>query len=70
MALVEQQTKLTSTEFCERVLDEQRLFLIPGRPLGISDRLLRFGLGMSDFSQGLERLGQFLTKLEESDEAS
>jgi len=70
MALVKQDTKLTSTEFCERVLDEQRLFLIPGRPLGISDRLLRFGLGMSDFSQGLERLGQFLTKLEESDEAS
>lgn len=70
MALVEQQTKLTSTEFCERVLDEQRLFLIPGRPLGISDSLLRFGLGMSDFSQGLERLGQFLTKLEEADEDS
>jgi aspartate/methionine/tyrosine aminotransferase len=63
MAIVEQRTSLSSTEFCERILEEERLFLIPGRPLGMSDRFLRFGLGMSDFASGLERLDRFLKRL-------
>lgn len=63
MAIVEQGTSLTSTEFCERILEEERLFLIPGKPLGMSDRFLRFGLGMSDFASGLERLDRFLRRL-------
>lgn len=63
MALVEQRTGLTSTEFVERVLDNERIFLIPSGPLGMTDRFLRFGLGMSDFAQGLERLDRFLLKL-------
>ncbi len=65
MAIVEQKTNITSTEFCQRVLDEERLFLIPGRPLGMSDHLLRFGLGMSDFSQALDQLDRFLGRLKE-----
>ncbi len=60
MAVVEQRTDLTSSEFCERVLNEEQVFLIPGKLLGMSDRLLRFGLGMSDFEQGLERLDRFM----------
>jgi aspartate/methionine/tyrosine aminotransferase len=64
MAIAEQRTSLTSTEFCERILEEERLFLIPGRPLGMSDRMLRFGLGMSDFVSGLERLDRFLKRLD------
>jgi aspartate/methionine/tyrosine aminotransferase len=63
MAVVEQRTSLTSTELCERILEEERLFLIPGRPLGMSDQVLRFGLGMSDFAAGLERLDRFLKRL-------
>jgi aspartate/methionine/tyrosine aminotransferase len=67
MAVVEQRTKLTSTELCERILDEERLFLIPGKPLGMPDRVLRFGLGMSDFPLGLERFDRFLKRLNASD---
>lgn len=69
MALVEQHTGLTSTELCQRALDEQRIFLIPGKPLGMSDRWLRFGLGMSDFAQGLERLDSFLRRLSGANDA-
>ena len=60
MAVLEQRTDLSSTELCQRILDAERLFLIPGKPLGTSDRLLRFGLGMQGFEQGLERLDRFL----------
>ncbi len=60
MALVEQHSTLSSTEFCDRLLDQQRVFLVPGASMGLSDRLLRFGFGRSDFSDGLERLGRFL----------
>ncbi|MCA9049914.1 MAG: aminotransferase class I/II-fold pyridoxal phosphate-dependent enzyme, partial [Planctomycetaceae bacterium] len=58
--LLEQKTAWTSTEFCERLLDDQRVFLVPGASMGMSDRLLRTGLGRSDFADGLERLGRFL----------
>ena len=64
MAIVEQRTSLTSTEFCERILEEERVFLIPGRPLGMSEKVLRFGLGMSDFAAGLERLDRFLQRVD------
>lgn len=60
MTVVEQRTRLTSTELCERLLNEEKVFLIPGGVMGMSDRLLRFGLGRDDFAQGLERLGEFL----------
>ncbi len=68
MAVVEQRTGMTSTELCERVLDEERVFLVPGKPLGMSDRLLRLGLGRSDFEAGLERFDRFLTRLSGSGE--
>ena len=63
MALVEQRTPLASTQLCERLLDEERLFLVPGKPLGMSDRLLRFGLGRDDLGAGLEGLAGFLRRL-------
>jgi aspartate/methionine/tyrosine aminotransferase len=63
MALVEQKTPLTSMEFCKQLLNDQRVFLVPGESMGISDRLLRFGFGRDDFSDGLERLGSFLRSL-------
>ncbi len=62
MAVVEQKTPLTSTQLCERLLDEQRVFLIPGASMGMSDRLLRFGFGRDDFSEGLDRLDRFLKR--------
>lgn len=62
MALVEQQTVLTGRDFCYRLLEEQRVFLVPGGVMGMSDRLLRFGIGREDFAKGLERLGKFLNR--------
>jgi aspartate/methionine/tyrosine aminotransferase len=63
MAMVEQRTNLTSSELSKRILKEERLFLIPGKPLGMSDRLLRFGLGMRGFTLSLECLDRFLKRL-------
>lgn len=63
MALVRQFTGLTSTELCQRALDEDRLFLIPGKPLGIPDNFLRLGLGMQEFPAGLDRLSGFLQRI-------
>lgn len=65
MALVQQTTTMTSREFCQRLLDDQRVFLVPGESMGMSDRLLRFGCGRADFSDGLERLGCFLRSLKD-----
>ncbi len=63
MGMVEQRTSLTSTQLCERLLDEEKVFLVPGRAMSMSDRLLRFGLGRRDFAEGLERLGRFIDRL-------
>lgn len=62
MAVVEQRTPLTSVELCERLLNDERVFLVPGGVMGMSDRLLRFGLGRDDLVQGLERFGSFLQR--------
>lgn len=63
MAIVRQQTGLSGTIFCERLLDAHRLFLIPGRPVGLPDDTLRIGLGRADFAKAVERLDDFLKKL-------
>jgi aspartate/methionine/tyrosine aminotransferase len=62
MALVEQRTPLASVEFCKRLLSDERVFLVPGEVMGMSDRLLRFGLGRDDLARGLERLENFLQR--------
>ena len=63
MALVEQQTTFTGRDFCKRLLEEERVFLVPGGVMGMSDRLLRFGIGREDFSEGLERVENFVNRL-------
>ncbi|HEU0069188.1 MAG TPA: pyridoxal phosphate-dependent aminotransferase, partial [Nitrospiraceae bacterium] len=60
MTMVEQKTSVSATKLCERLLDEKRVFLVPGAAMGMSDRWLRFGLGRKDFAAGLDRLGDFL----------
>jgi aspartate/methionine/tyrosine aminotransferase len=60
MAIVQQNTPLTSVEFCERLISEERTFLVPADLIGLSNRSLRFGLGRQDLAAGLDRLGQFL----------
>jgi aspartate/methionine/tyrosine aminotransferase len=66
LTMVEQKTSLTSTELCERLLDDQRVFLVPGGAMGMSDRLLRFGIGRKDFAEGIARLEDFLRGMTES----
>lgn len=63
MAVVKQKTAMTSRQFCQLALDEERLLLVPGEVLEMSDRLLRLGTGMLDFASGLERLDRFLSRL-------
>lgn len=63
MALVEQKTPLVSTELCERLLDEERVFLVPGAALGMSDRLLRVGIGRDDVGEALNRFDSFLGRV-------
>lgn len=62
MAVVEQKTALTSVDLCQRLLNAERVFLVPGEVIGISDRLLRFGLGRNDLAEGLARFGDFLRR--------
>jgi len=62
MALVRQQTGLTSTEFCKKALNEERLFLIPSKPLGMPDNYLRIGLGTTDFEESLSHFERFLRR--------
>jgi aspartate/methionine/tyrosine aminotransferase len=56
-------TPLSGREFCARLLEEERVFLVPGGVMGISDRLLRFGLGRENLGEGLERAGNFISRL-------
>ena len=60
MAMVKQNTGMTSTEFCQQLLEQQRVFLIPSGTMAMPDQSLRFGLGMTGFEDGLERLAAFL----------
>ena len=61
MAVLEQKTAMTGSQLCERLLNEARVFLLPGEAMGLSDRFLRVGFGRDDFAEGLERLGSFLS---------
>jgi aspartate/methionine/tyrosine aminotransferase len=63
MAIVEQRTGLASTELCQRFLEDQRVLLVPGAALGMSERLLRFGLGRKGLANGLDRLTSFFRRL-------
>lgn len=66
MAVVEQRTGISSTELCQRFLDDERILLVPGKLLGMSDRMLRFGLGRNGFAEGLDRLSLFFSNLPEA----
>lgn len=60
MAVVEQRSPLPSSILCNRLLDAERVFLVPGEAIGMSDRLFRFGFGRDDFAEGLAQFGRFL----------
>lgn len=62
MAIVEQRTPFTSRELCQRLLDSEKVFVVPCGAIGMSDRLLRMGLGREDFARGLARFDGFLQR--------
>ena len=63
MAVVRQRTGLTSTEFCKQLLEDQKLFLVPGPMVGLPNDALRVGLGRDSFSEALERCEDFLRQI-------
>jgi aspartate/methionine/tyrosine aminotransferase len=63
MLVAEQHTDLTSEQLCQRLLEEERVFLVPGTMVGMGNQHLRFGLGRKDFSVGVQRLRAMLERL-------
>lgn len=60
-----QQTHLTSEEFCEKLLIEERLAVIPGNVFGKSgEGFIRcsYAYSISDLENALNRLERFLKK--------
>ncbi|MGD9896785.1 MAG: pyridoxal phosphate-dependent aminotransferase [Candidatus Methylacidiphilaceae bacterium] len=58
------QTKLSSTQFAERLLDEEKVMVIPGIAFG-DDRTVRlsYATDMESLEKGVERLAAFLKRL-------
>jgi len=50
----------SAREFCERLVAEQGVLLLPGTSLGFGDTHVRFGLGRLHFAQALAQLDQYL----------
>jgi aspartate/methionine/tyrosine aminotransferase len=49
-------------EFCQRLLVEQGVLLLPGSGLGSGDKHVRFGFGRLGFREALQRLDQYLAQ--------
>ena len=47
--------------FCQRLLDEQGVLLLPSRGLGFGDGHVRFGFGRLTFPEALDQLEQYLS---------
>ena len=51
-----------ATEFCQRLVTEQGVLLLPATGLGLGESHVRFGLGRRSFAQALEQLDIYLTQ--------
>jgi aspartate/methionine/tyrosine aminotransferase len=51
-----------ATEFCQRLVTEQGVLLLPATGLGLGEGHVRFGLGRRSFPQALEQLDLYLTQ--------
>ena len=59
--------RLTSaTAFCQQLIDEAGILLLPGPYLGYDDRHVRFGFGRADFGANLARLENYLERVGDS----
>ncbi|MDD5938851.1 MAG: aminotransferase class I/II-fold pyridoxal phosphate-dependent enzyme, partial [Clostridiales bacterium] len=62
-------TGLSSDEFCERLLKEQRVAIIPGTAFGPGGEGFArccYAVSMKDLGEALTRIGRFLTNLREN----
>ena len=60
------ETGLTSTEFCEKLLDEEKLALVPGNAFGDSGEgfvRLSYAYSVDTINLALERIGKFMSRL-------
>ncbi len=51
-----------ATEFCQRLVTEQGVLLLPGTGFGLGEGHVRFGFGRRNFPQALEQLDLYLTQ--------
>jgi aspartate/methionine/tyrosine aminotransferase len=54
--------RISATAFCQRLLEEQGVLLLPATGLGAGDGHVRFGLGRRSFPLALDQLDQYLTR--------
>ena len=57
-------TGLKSTEFCARLLEEEKVAVVPGVAFGADDYIrLSYATSMANVQKGIERIGRFCKKL-------
>ena len=52
----------SARDFCDRLVSEQGVLLLPGASLGFGDRHVRFGFGRLHFPDGLEQMAHYLAR--------
>jgi aspartate/methionine/tyrosine aminotransferase len=52
----------SAQEFCDRLVTEQGVLLLPGPSMGFDDHHARLGLGRRSFAEGLEQLAHYLSR--------
>lgn len=57
-------TGMTSTEFCARLLDEEKVAAVPGEAFGSDDYIrISYAMSMAKIEKGLERMQRFTNRL-------
>ncbi|NCC51507.1 MAG: pyridoxal phosphate-dependent aminotransferase [Spartobacteria bacterium] len=57
-------TGLDSVEFAEKLLEEEKVAVVPGQPFGIDTHVrLSYACSMENIEKGLERMARFISKL-------
>ncbi|MDY7078533.1 MAG: aminotransferase class I/II-fold pyridoxal phosphate-dependent enzyme [Chloroflexota bacterium] len=52
----------SARDFCDRLVSEQGVLLLPGASLGFGDRHVRIGFGRLHFPDGLEQMAHYLAR--------
>jgi aspartate/methionine/tyrosine aminotransferase len=52
----------SAREFCDRLVTEQGVLLLPGPSMGFDDHHARLGLGRRSFAEGLKQLAHYLSR--------